>query len=613
MPSNQQTHSVRIQKIKVGFVAGKLDHDQINHLLAMFDLLSDTVAREIAERTRFSVSTFSKIGQSNDENRREMARALLFVADLRALWVGARGEKRLAIKKTDEEFKTLWQGDEQQLGRNLQAAAKALVDDDVAYRKKLEDEKLEIARRKAEELENERRRLEQLEIARRTAEQLEQAQRRAEQLEIEKESKILEWLKAKNPVKEPGKLELAGRFESIEFIQKRKYVNVKYPNAVTQVHTLWVSAKVMHLEKYTVSLGNKLSNMLSIQTAATAAYREFEELFSAQAKDTSFKVSLAKKLFNAIKEYAPWPLSLVGKAGEAICGVLHVDEDIRQIDVLGPPIYFGNKVPVLAKASEKIATIKNFAEDLTRVGVSNAKLDSAASIHDQIDTAKTKALEVLTAVFKQGVKDVFGDTVKEVEDKSLRYLLDVIYANPDVSDQGIVALATTKISILAEKTVQSLDDLGAVTFLDAHTLQPFIELQLFAQLMASIAPPSTDIGAVAVPANLIARLNDKKHNLIRLKSEKGTSLLIYAQGYIPWADHPRHRAAVVLFFRWYAAKVNPFQIAFNKKTPRQALDAMRSVIGRIGVGLKDFEETHWFTHSTANYAKVESEVMRIAF
>ena len=61
MANNLSMHAPRITKIRAGFAAGTVPLDHSTRLLEMFDAHLAEQATELAKRSEFSVSTFSKL------------------------------------------------------------------------------------------------------------------------------------------------------------------------------------------------------------------------------------------------------------------------------------------------------------------------------------------------------------------------------------------------------------------------------------------------------------------------------------------------------------------------------------------------------------------------
>ena len=68
-------HAVRINKVRAGFAAAAIPQESVRRVLEIFDSLDLSKARELANRTEHTVLPHQKIGYTNGENRRQMARA----------------------------------------------------------------------------------------------------------------------------------------------------------------------------------------------------------------------------------------------------------------------------------------------------------------------------------------------------------------------------------------------------------------------------------------------------------------------------------------------------------------------------------------------------------
>ncbi len=535
MPKNTDLHAIRINKVKAGFTAGRITSEQSARILGVFDALSATVATEVANRTEFSVSTTSKMRESfsNGEARRQMARALLFILDLTALY----DDKPLPTATTDSDFEEIWRGAEAGLKAKLIKAAKDLCDADINY------------------------------------------------------NAILQ---AKVPARAPvvvGKLKVdPNLLKLLEATEKTKALRrTEVRGGLTPIHaakTAWSDAKTRLIADFTLQLGTSLSNFQSIQIAASSAYAEYEEFFRAAGKETEAKIGLAKMFFKALADYTPFPVSIVGKIGAAACGTLAVDTSIAQTRALGGPQYFNSDIPTLAKASAKIGAIKNWATDLTTLGVRSTGLSSGASIKDRLDAAKNTTIDVLTKIFTDAIQETYGDRPDDMANKSTAFFQTVADQLTSARDELVAQMVVNKISQLSDLTRQSLQNLGKLELVSSASLQPFIELQLMAEYMAALAT-NLELDSVSIPEALIARLENAPFNLVVRKTSSSKSADIYKLGKIPWeSGHPRHVGALVLFFRWYAENVNAFDIAVGRVSVKGVNDAMQAMIKNIGQTLE---------------------------
>ena len=575
MPSNVIVHAERITKVNVGFTAASVPSDHAKRMLDIFEALSPQAAAELAGRTKFSVSTFSKIGYSNGENRREMARALLFVQDLQALFE----EKALAAKLTDDGFKLRWQADEAALKTSLLKAAKQLYDADLLLRAKL-------------------------------------------QAEMKLREEIQAVLKLEVPKRPPvvvAKIVVPKELTALLTVTMKQHQNriVESKGGLTPIAAAkdaWSNAKVRQLEGFTTKLTKCLANMQSVQIAATGAYKEFEQFFKEQGKETEAKISMAKKLFKAIADYAPFPVSIVGKIGEAACGVLTVDTSISQTRRLGGPQYFNSDIPTLANASAKISKVTNWATELTRLGVSSSTLPSSTSIADRLDSAKNNTIDVLIKVFKQSVDEVYGDSPTAMANKSTEFYRAVQDSMTDArtgvtaGPQLMTHMVVNKITALSDATLKTLNSLGEMNLVESSVLQPFIELQLVAEYLALAAPADGSFDDFSIPDSLIKRLESAPHELILRKTGSGQSDDIYARHKIPWAGNIRHIGAIVIFFRWYAVSVNAFDIATGKTDAATVRTAMNAMIVKIGAALNTHKITRTARSDTADWAATQRSV-----
>ena len=126
MPENSKVHGSRWGKVEVGLNAASVRPADVLRVRDAFDRLSRDDAQSLADRTEFSVSTWSKIRSSgNSRTRRELVRASLFMNDLTELALGGP----LSPKLSNSVFEGMWlRQDETVLRATVQAAVRTFQD-----------------------------------------------------------------------------------------------------------------------------------------------------------------------------------------------------------------------------------------------------------------------------------------------------------------------------------------------------------------------------------------------------------------------------------------------------------------------------------------------------
>jgi len=580
---NSEVHAARIKKVRDGFEAGRVPTLQRTRLIEMFDALDPNLARTVAERTEFSVSTASKLFASNGEARRQMARAALFVQDLQALF----SSDVLPTRASDATFASMWQGAEDKLRTQLQGLAKALTDFDTNFRAVLDAKiperpkpvvgKLRISNELSQLLSN-----------------VENSKR---------------GVMPTRPQRVVGKLTITSQMEGLLTSRVNRMEEVRGGlTPIAAAKTAWSDAKTRLVSDFSLQLGKSLSNIESIQIAATGAYNEFEEFFKASGKETEAKLSLAKSFFKAVADYAPFPISVVGKIGGAAVGLLHVDTQIQQTRSIGQSEYFNSDIPTLVAATAKLDAVKNWGTDLTRLGVNGSAISSSTTIKDTIDSAKVATLTALIGVFTEAINETYGDNPSQMADKSTQFFSAVNTSNPNARPELLSQLTVHKITLLSDATRQAIVGMQSLPLIESKALQRYIELQLFAEYMAQLAPGS-DFD-VTIPDALINRLATSPFNLVTKKSGSGQSAQIYQSGKIPWQGHIRHKGAIILFFRWYAKNVNAFDIAVGRISISDVDAAITTTVKQIGTAIAAHTITRTLRSDDADWAKVTQAVLR---
>jgi len=569
MPSNCQVHAGRMGKVRQGLQAARITPADIVAIDNVFDRLSAADAMTVALRTEFSVSTRAKaaeslFGSGNSEARRQIARASMFVDDLTVLADGGA----LPPKISDADFEKMWRGDALALQAMLGELIKRLLHPPTASLPAVVGAAI---------------------------------------------VKIPPIPAPKVPVP-PAVLKLLGAAERrdiervvglrVQQLERAAHKRPETPSA--PVLAAWSNAKTELIKCFAVQVNKSMSQITSMQTAATGAYTEFEKFVRDAAAELQFKIDLAKSVFSALKE-APFPISMVGKVGEAICGALHVDSEVAQTRKLAGGQYFNSDVPLLDRATKKYEEFSGKASELTRFGVSTETLPSGTSVHDALDKAKGRSVELLNNVFCQVVKDAYGEDPREMQDKCFAFANEVrAQIMPHAPHELVGPMIVNKINELFHVTKGSIDSAPPLPLVTSEQLQPFIELQLFAQYLAALAPG--DDFDVTVPDALIKRLEGPPFSLVTRKTGSGQTASIYASKKLPWDAHVRHVGALIVFFRWYEKEVNPFEIAVGRTSIQSVRQAMESTIGEIGRAIAANAVTRRLRHDTADWAQVRAAI-----
>jgi hypothetical protein len=375
-----------------------------------------------------------------------------------------------------------------------------------------------------------------------------------------------------------------------------------------RILSAWTTTKSDLTKNFALHVNTSLGVFTTLQTAAMGAYEEYTKFVSEAAQETQAKIDLAKSIFEAL-ESGPFPLSVVGKVGAQVCGLLKVADTISQGRQLGEKQYFDQKKPYLDQFISEINSIKNFAEKLVEVGVSTESLSSRATLFSTLDKAKNKSIEFANKVFDKVLTETYGDGPVQTERKINEFLTGMrgqISSNGgDAALDDFARLVITKIEQEYRSNIDYIKQHKSFTQIEADDLQPYIELQLFAEYMAVKVPSSAVDLDVEIPAALIARLESPAFGLLLRKNDKGQTAQIYSvHSKIPWDDHPKHRGAIILFLRWYKKNVNPFKIAVGTTSKVDTDKTMREAITQIGNALQLHTVQRTLRHATADWEQV---------
>ena len=566
MPENSTVHGSRWGKVEVGLDAASVRPDDVLRVKDAYNRLSSDDAQALADRTEYSVSTWSKIRSSgNSRTRRELVRASLFMNDLTELALGGP----LSPKLSDSVFEGMWlRQDETVLRATVQAAVqtfqsisnRALPTQEIGPAVVLTPPRI------------------------------------LPRVTVSAEARIaLEDLSSRH--RQHVRHRIGGRPEG---------------NLGPAV-TAWTRSMVSIESRFTRACETSIRKMVSMKIACDGAYTEYEQFVGDAAAEVQSRINLASSMFGAL-ESGPFPISLIGNIGSAVCSRLHVDTSIPQTREVGPRQYFNAEIPFVEKVNRKLQSASESVDELTRLGVNAHELSSAASLGNQLDQTMTLSAQVMERVIREAIDEAYGHDLVDQEAKCLAFVQ--AYRTRIYGPDANVPLGTIEGKITA--AIQQLEEgvsrviTGFQSNLDSvnsEGLQPLVELWLYAQYMAILAPDD-EIDSVTIPDSLIGRLENSPHELILRKSRKhNQSARIYSeQKKIPWSAHPNHKGALVLFFRWFRREVNPFHVASGRLTVAMVQSEMRTTIARIGRAIGDHRITRRMRHDRANWSAVRRDL-----
>jgi hypothetical protein len=374
----------------------------------------------------------------------------------------------------------------------------------------------------------------------------------------------------------------------------------------------WGTSKSDLNKNFSLHINTSLGVFTTLQTAAHNAYTEYTAFVKDAAQETQAKVDLAKSIFEAL-ESGPFPLSVIGKIGTGVCSQITVDDTISQVRGSGPKQYFDQNTPYLDRFINHINSVKDFGHELARVGVPTASFSSEASLTNTLDRAKNNLIQYSNAVFDEVLTQAYGDGPVATENKVNEFLTSmrahISNEGGDAALNSFAQLVVLEIQKEYKRNLEYIRQNHCITQIGADELQPYIELQLYAEYMDIKVPASAVDLNVEVPEALITRLESPAFGLLLRKTGSGQTERIYADhAKIAWDDHPKHRGAVILFLRWYKKNVNPFKIAVGTISKADTDRAMKEAITAIGGLLQLHTVKVLFGHNTAQWDQVIGKI-----
>lgn len=622
---NSQTHADRINKIRTGLVTAGVQPALVSAIVGKFDALTPDLGRILAARTRFSVGTLEKlrnrgtVTNPNPEGRRQMCRAIYFLEDLECM-----PRQEALSPRTSSAFSAMWKQNFAALAERLRSAAQRFaphlqpqrpVEPQVVFQPPPDPPVKRMVQmpppRKYVMTAEMRSMMESLIRSRSDA--------------VTYRQEVSTFLAGDTGFKrmvvmpEPKRYAMpSGMTAMFDRLHEKRRAHAGFgmddQSSLRAAHTAWGHAIAGIQQHFQEELTKRVGTLASLQSAAVKAYKEFEALYGEIGSEIQGELSLAKSMF-AMLESAPFPFSITGKIGSAVLGELHVDTQLPTTRALDGPAYFNNDLPLLVDLKLKLQSIRDWKDDITRLGVPASALTNEMTLSSAIDQARRDSLTLLNKVFGAALAENFGDTPEKKIIMATRFHDRVLesYA-PGRRDRApaplLVHVVVTKITNFQEETKRAISDaVGSATMVAADDMQVFIELQLIADYMSRKFPKrQKEDFSGSVPEAIIKRLEGRPFNLVRRKSGKGQSVQIFGEGRLPWADgHSNHVGALVFFFRWYRRTINPFDLAMGARV--QGLrESMHGYIRLLGAAVKDHTKSQLLGHDKTDWDAISRKV-----
>lgn len=625
MTTNSIRHADRVAKVKEGLRKAQVAADKVQAIVTMFDECPETEARVVAERVKFQVSLADKSGElfsrnPDAEGRRQMGRAYFFLTDL--IYRRTGQSITTAKARTDADFYRRWTMQFDDLKDQVNVAVNELTkatepvlpppppidagpDRDALYMARAAQINATIRNAAPGRLDMTAQNpaLAALYGARAADYQARLArdamyEARAGQLNAT----------IRNPA--PGRLDMATQNQALAAWHHQAVLS-QQQDVSTQMLTAWNSASISITNHFFIKL-NILDTLIVVAgNAVDAAYTNYAETFKAEAKRIQKNVNTAKSLFKAL-ESAPFPFSLVGTIGRAMCEQLHADSEIPEIVGSKPQVFQTGGDPLLARLQTQLSDVSDWYQEITRLGARAGDLTNSASLHAIVSASINTTKSYVHTAFKRLVDSAWGDGATASRNQAFEFLRSVDLRNYTNKAQQIMRVVSL-VNQRQEDTKRAIDGaFGATQFRSQEEMMPFVELFLYGQWFESLfhqqvpathgASAQSVLTSVAntiagkvhelpgVPPDLVNQLANDRLDIVKLKSGKGQSETIFSQSHIPWeAGHPNHKTALIYFFAWYRVTINPFDILTGRMDPEAARESMRQYIQRLGTAIKGSE------------------------
>lgn len=361
----------------------------------------------------------------------------------------------------------------------------------------------------------------------------------------------------------------------------------------------------------TAALERTRNNFLnSIQ----AGLETFVGLHTADAEDTSFKLNIASKVFSAM-ESLPFPLSVIGKAGGAITG-------LAKVETIGPHL---NKLTVRMPQPEGITkAISDAAETFNQwrtVNVAPSKIGGLGNVRSQFVIHFQK--------FESSLKDAWKLETDRIGNDQARRALAREMVSTSLSKLRINAEMQTKVNNL-EREIRSLGESIASKFKHFTDLNAIDHEQVGLWITISVIADYAISGLCGLEENQAItsldartlggkRFGDKfaeflasdEVGLLEMKTSERKSSAIYGDGKIPWAGHPAHVVAVLLYLDWMKRTLNPFDLISKTTDISTFKRRSKEYIQQMGKIIQSNYESHWIGHHTVSAAGI-AQLAKIA-
>lgn len=317
----------------------------------------------------------------------------------------------------------------------------------------------------------------------------------------------------------------------------------------------------------------------------------FNRYHALDGEDRKFKVSIFKGIFGLF-ESLPFPLSLVGKVGGAVAGLLTVHSTQIQATEL--------TIPSPQKLKDRMIAAAGAAySNATTLGVSPATLAGHAAMIETFSNKFTDYAKKIATVFDDARVSIKDDDARRTYANTITLHLDQMDQETAITSHG--TNEDFKILQLGTAIKQEFAPLEQVPKISQKEVELLVAVQLVADYaMAGLADNQVihdmlpeELGALNIGQQFINLLSSKEIAIVQERPGANTSVAVYQSGKIPWDNRRYDVIALMLFFEWFKENINPFALLRPGVTFVAIQNYMAQYIKNLGVAMAAHISNDW--------------------
>jgi hypothetical protein len=393
-------------------------------------------------------------------------------------------------------------------------------------------------------------------------------------------------------------------------MERRKPIMVQRVQAVNQAET----ALLTKVNSISIDLTGLLARILAASerarneffNASNTAFDTFEDLHKKDAQDIDFKLSIARKIFEAM-EGLPFPLSYVGKAGSAVTGALKTETFQGSTNVLQ------TTTPVSSALVEKAKAAAASFDDLRTLNVAPSKLTVGRSSFQNDFRSAFRSFETeLDQSWKKSLEKILNDEARRAFVSDLMSSSETqMQIGP--SDMSGTLWWTNRVSKMGDEftamknTIEgNFREFSNLNLISYNEVARWIVVLLIADYAVSgicggrdmTQMSAAELSDKAFGDAFVNFLADPAVGIVQIKTTSGQSAGIWEAGKIPWQGHPNHKVGLLLYLNWARTSLNPFKFFNRQDTPEAFMLRSQTFIKRLGAAIRANEVSHLIGHKT---------------